>query len=58
MKSLVRYDDLELVCRDETTLERFHDRAERVNAATLVGPAWLAEIEGTKFEPKPEDTPF
>jgi hypothetical protein len=58
MKSLVRYDDLELVCRDETTLERFHDRAERVNAATLVGPAWLAEIEGAKFEPKPEDTPF
>lgn len=58
MKNIVRYDDLELICRDETKLERFHDLAERVNAPTLVGPAWVAEFEGAQFAEKTEDAPF
>lgn len=58
MKNVVRYDDLELICRDETKLERFHDLAERVNARTLVGPAWESEFDGVKFEGKKPDAPF
>jgi hypothetical protein len=41
-----KYDDLELVCRDEVHLERFYSLAERVGAPTLAGPAWIAEFEG------------
>ncbi len=38
------YDDIELCCRDEVNLERFHEIAELRNAATMIGPAWLAEF--------------
>jgi hypothetical protein len=41
-----RFDDLELVCRDEVKLEGFYETAERVGAPTLVGPAWMHEFEG------------
>jgi hypothetical protein len=58
MKNVVRYDDLELICRDETKLERFHDLAERVNAPTLISSVWLAEFEGAKYKPKDPETPF
>lgn len=39
-----RFDDLELVCRDETKLEGFYETAERVDAPSLVGPAWKIEF--------------
>lgn len=58
LKNVTRYDDLELICRDETKLERFHELAERVNAPTLVGPAWLSEFEGKHTEQTSKDTPF
>jgi hypothetical protein len=58
MQNVVRYDDLELICRDETKLERFYDLAERVHARTIVGKAWLDEFEGAQFEPQPETAPF
>jgi hypothetical protein len=54
----VKHDDLELICRDETKLERFYELAERVNAPTLVGPAWIAEFDGTNLEPPEDDAPF
>ena len=41
-----RFDDLELVCRDEVKLEGFYETAERMNAPTLIGPAWRAEFDG------------
>jgi ribosomal protein L44E len=41
-----RFDDLELVCRDEVKCEGFYDTAERVGAPTLIGPAWRAEFDG------------
>ena len=41
-----RYDDLELVCRDEVKLESFYEIAERTGAPTNVGPMWLREFEG------------
>lgn len=53
-----RYDDIELICRDEVHLEKFYDLAERVNATTLVGPAWIAEFEGSTMEAPENDTPF
>src|SRR5690606_31469331 len=43
----VRYDDLELVCRHEVNLERFHRIAEAVNAPTLVNEAWRKEFDPT-----------
>jgi len=54
----MRHDDLELVCRDETKLEKYHALAELVGAPTLVGPAWIAEFEGTTFESEPTDAIF
>jgi hypothetical protein len=51
-------DDLELVCRDEVHLERFHEIAERRNAPTLVGPAWIKEFDGIDLEPVQNDAPF
>lgn len=45
-----RFDDLELVCRDEVTLESRYDTAERIGAPTLIGPAWLREF-GTQIDP-------
>lgn len=54
-----KYDDLELVCRDEVHLERFHDLAERRDAPTLMGPAWLKEFEGVDLVPEePDAAPF
>lgn len=53
-----KYDDLELICRDEVHLERFHDLAERCNAPTLVGPAWIKEFDGTTLEHPQNDAPF
>lgn len=50
-----KYDDLELVCRDEVHLERFFNLAERMKAPTLCGPAWVAEFEGVVFEDRSED---
>lgn len=44
MKGTTRYDELELICRDEVQLERRHEIAERVGAPTLVGHAWLKEF--------------
>lgn len=41
-----RFDDLELVCRDEVKLEGFYEVAERTGAPTLIGPAWRAEFDG------------
>lgn len=41
-----RFDDLELVCRDEVKLEGFYETAERTKAPTLIGPAWRAEFDG------------
>lgn len=50
MKGVVRFNDLELICRDETKLERFHDLAERVNAPSLAGLAWREQFEQTTEE--------
>lgn len=43
----VRYDDLELVCRNEVNLERFHQLAEKNNADTLLNDEWRAALTGT-----------
>jgi hypothetical protein len=50
-----RYDDLELVCRDEPHLERFHDLAERTAVKTLIGPAWERLFERELESPGPGD---
>lgn len=55
MQNVTRYDDLELICRDETKLERFHDLAERVNAPSLMGPAWLREFGPPEGDSKTPD---
>jgi hypothetical protein len=39
-----RFDDLELVCRDEVQVESRYELAERIKAPTLLGPAWLREF--------------
>jgi hypothetical protein len=44
-----RFDDLELVCRDEVQLENRYELAERVGAPTFWGPAWEREF-GSKNE--------
>lgn len=54
----VKYDDLELICRDEVHLERFYELAEGSNAPTMVGSAWIAEFDGTNLEPPQNETPF
>lgn len=46
-KNVQRYDELELICRDEVQVERRHDLAEANGVKTLVGPAWTHEF-GTK----------
>lgn len=56
-RSVQVYNDLELVCRDEVKLERFHEIAERIGAPTLVGPAWLKEF-GWVEPGKDSDAPF
>ena len=48
-----RFDDLELVCRDEVKLEGFYEFAERTHAPTLIGEAWHEKFAGTLPEPKP-----
>lgn len=48
----VRFDDIELVCRNEVTLERYYAIAEQRNARTFVGPVWLQELEGEANMPK------
>jgi hypothetical protein len=53
-----KYDDLELICRNEVNLERFYEMAERHSLPTLVGPAWIAEFDGTKLDPPEDDAPF
>jgi len=57
----VRYDDLELVCRNEVNLERYHAIAEATGAPTLISGAWLREFneatQDSPSEPEP-DTPF
>lgn len=53
----VKYDELELCCRDEVHLERFYEMAERFQAPTLMGPVWLKEFEGS-LEPAQEEAPF
>lgn len=45
-----RFDDLELVCRDETKLEGCYELAERVGAPSLLGPAWRHEFGSTLIE--------
>lgn len=50
-----RFDDLELLCRDETRVEQAHDLAERIKAKTLVGPAWLREF-GSDLPDEPSST--
>lgn len=42
--SIQRYDELELICRDEIQLEGRHEKAERYGVPTLVGPAWKREF--------------
>ena len=54
----LRYDDLELVCRNEVNLERFHRTAEAMDAPTLVGDAWVREFEGADPGESESDTPF
>jgi hypothetical protein len=44
-----RFDDLELVCRDEVQLENRYELAERVGAPTFWGAAWEREF-GSKIE--------
>jgi hypothetical protein len=44
-----RFDDLELVCRDEVQLENRYELAERVGAPTFWGPAWEREF-GSEIE--------
>lgn len=41
-----RFDDIELVCRDEVKLEGCYEAAERASAPTLIGPAWVHEFGG------------
>jgi hypothetical protein len=53
-----KFDDLELICRNEVILERFYEQAERQNVPTLVGPAWIAEFDGSKLGAPENDTPF
>lgn len=42
----VVYDDLELVCRDECNLDRFHELAEKNKAKSLISPEWEALFGG------------
>lgn len=51
----VKYDDLELVCRDETKLERFHQIAEANGAPTLISDEYLLLLKGQKPEPPEEE---
>ena len=53
----VRYDDLELVCRDEVYLDRFHELAERNNAPTLLTPERSRELRGENRLTDPNDDP-
>jgi hypothetical protein len=53
-----RFDDLELVCRDEVKLEGFYEFAERTHAPTLIGEAWHEKFAGTLPEPETDGTPF
>jgi|SRR5579884_2955235 len=55
----VRYDDLELVCRDEVKLERFHQIAEANQAMTMVNESWTALLRGQdpNLLPKDDDIP-
>lgn len=48
------YDDLELVCRDEVKLERFHAIAEAAEAETAMNAEWKVLLKGGKL---PEDEP-
>lgn len=54
----VTYDDLELVCRNEVNLERFHRVAQATNAPTLVGEAWLREFDPRPTHEQEQDAPF
>jgi len=36
-----KFDDIELLCRDECKLENYHDLAERMNAPSLIDLGWL-----------------
>lgn len=42
----VIYDDLELVCRDEVNLDRFHQLAERNKAPSLISNEWEKKFGG------------
>lgn len=53
----VRYDDLELVCRDEVNLDRFHELAERNNAPTLLSPEWSRQLRGEAHLTDPDAEP-
>lgn len=53
----VRYDDLELVCRDEVYLDRFHELAERNSAPTLLSPDWTRQLRGERSLTDPDDDP-
>jgi hypothetical protein len=53
----VRYDDLELVCRDEVYLDRFHELAERNNAPTLLTPERSRELRGEDRLTDSDDDP-
>jgi hypothetical protein len=44
-----RFDDIELVCRDEVQVENRYELAERVGAPTFWGPAWEREF-GNEIE--------
>jgi hypothetical protein len=46
----MRYDDLELVMRNEVNLEKFHRLAQVNNVPTLIGPVWRSVFEGTDVE--------
>lgn len=53
----VRYDDLELVCRNEVNLERFHQLAEKNTVDTLLTGEWRAALTGTAHLTDPPDHP-
>lgn len=52
------YDDLELICRDEVKLERFHAIAEAHEAESLVNAEWEVLLKGGRLPEDDDDPPM
>lgn len=51
----VVYNDLELVCRNEVNLERFHQIAEANEAMTMIDAEWESLLKGERVRGEDDD---